>query len=562
MSTEKSSFMPVAPLSIVRMLWKSKLIILGCWLAISLAAYVVIRRLPAIYKAEALILVDSQKIPEKYVSSTVNTDVQDRITSISQQILSSNQLMKIIDDFGLYRKQRQTHYPEEILDMMRRDISIGYERIWTGGRPGAFRIGYQGPDQMVVAQVANRIANLYIEENQKTREVQAEGTSEFIESQLRAAKKKLDELEAALSAFKIQHNGELPQQEASLNGVLSRLQVQLEANRDAINRAQDSKLTLQNALNLTEDMLAEQQRALNTSAREATRSLPAPIVPVSPGTRTPTRLETLQSQLAALRMRYSDDHPDVKRLTAEIAQWRNLEEPQRPEPKPAAPSGSRAPARPPVTERASQSPEIRQAQERISSLRSQLALVEQELETRKTEQRRILNDIDTYQGRIGRLPIREQEMAQVTRDYEISKANYRSLLERKIAAQMATEMELRQKSERFTLADPARVPAKPIKPNRPMLAMMGSAMGLALGLVLGVGKELRQGVLLGEWELPPGVTVLGRLPHIRIPAEGWLEVKPVNKPRRRRRRLAVFSSALVSLLLILAAGFYFVSHRF
>src|SRR5436305_618976 len=131
---------------------------------------------------------------------------------------------------------------EEILEMMRKDISIKLERGWVGNRPGAFRIGYQGSDPATVAQVANRITNLFIEENLKTREVQAEGTSEFIDTQLQESKKRLDELEKAVSDFKVRYNGELPQQENSLSSTLARLQVELEANRDSLNRTQQNKV--------------------------------------------------------------------------------------------------------------------------------------------------------------------------------------------------------------------------------------------------------------------------------------------------------------------------------
>src|ERR1035441_3888531 len=192
MATAKPSIGPVqlAPLSIERMLWKRKLLILICWVTVSLTVGIAVYKLPTLYSAEALILVDAQKIPEKFVTSTVSTDVQDRLATISQQILSSTRLKKMIDEFDLYREDKKSLVQEEILEMMRKDISIKLERGWIGNRPGAFRIWYQGPDPAIVAQVANRIANLFIEENLKTREVQAEGTSEFIETQLQESDRK------------------------------------------------------------------------------------------------------------------------------------------------------------------------------------------------------------------------------------------------------------------------------------------------------------------------------------------------------------------------------------
>ena len=138
------------------------------------------------------------------------------------------------------------------------------------------------------------------------------------------------------------------------------------------------------------------------------------------------------------------------------------------------------------------------------------------MEDRKTDQQRILKDINTYQARVEHLPVREQELAQITRDYEISKENYRSLLDKKIAAGMALDMERRQKSERFTVIDPARVPEKPVRPKRTMLYGAGMAVSLILAMIVGFGAELRQNVVLGEWELPSDIPVLARLPHIQI----------------------------------------------
>ncbi|MBZ5581446.1 MAG: hypothetical protein LAQ30_04430 [Acidobacteriia bacterium] len=144
--------------------------------------------------------------------------------------------------------------------------------------------------------------------------------------------------------------------------------------------------------------------------------------------------------------------------------------------------------------------------------------------------------------------MREQEMAQITRDYEMSKENYKSLLDKQTAAAMSLDMERRQQSERFTILDRARIPEKPLKPKRPMLFAMGSAASLALGLLLGFTLELRRNVFLGEWELPEGTTVLARLPYIEVVAKSsgtapW----PRGKGIRHRKELAAASSVLICL---------------
>jgi uncharacterized protein involved in exopolysaccharide biosynthesis len=372
---------------------------------------------------------------------------------------------------------------------------------------------------------------MYVEENLKARESQAEGTSQFIDTQLKEAKEKLDELEAAVSQYKLRHNGELPQQEDSLNGLLTRLGVALEASRDAVNRAEQQKLLLQNSLSAAQDTEANLLR----QAEAAKPQYAASAIPV-PSNAAPTprsRVAELESQLAELRTRYSEEHPEFKRVSALLDQVRREEEkektamhpnralvsrqnPALPETNGAAGPGSAVQSAGPIPEPAG----FNQARERIASLKSQLALQDQEIENGKREQQRLMGEIGTYQGRVNALPIREQEMAALTRDYEISKANYRSLQDKKIGADMSADMERREKAERFMIVDPARIPTSPFSPRRVLLNMIGSAFGLLLGLALGLGKELKAGFLLGEWELPAGIPIFGRLPQIEITSTG------------------------------------------
>ena len=167
-------------LSILRTIWKRKVRIAMAWVLFTLVGVAVVRMLPAVYLSEAVVLIDSQKIPEKFVSATVASDLEDRIAAIRQMLLSGGELKKIIDDFGLYRDERKTHFEEEILEMMRKDISITLESgrqpaAPATNAPAAFRIGYQGPDPAIVMRVANRLTDLYVEQNLKTRESAGRG---------------------------------------------------------------------------------------------------------------------------------------------------------------------------------------------------------------------------------------------------------------------------------------------------------------------------------------------------------------------------------------------------
>jgi len=521
---ETSSHPALSLLSILRTIWKRKAGIVVSWALFAVCAVAIVRALPSVYMAETVVLIDSQKIPEKFVSATVVNDLEERIASIRQMLLSGGELKKVIEEFGLYRKQRTTHFEEEILEMMRKDITITLDSPMpasTTKRPGAFRIGYQGSDPALVMQVANRLTDLYVQENLRTREGQAAGTSEFLDSQLGEAKKRLDEMEAAVSSYKLEHNGELPQQEAALSGTLTRLQTELEANRDAINRAQQTKVILESSVNAMESTIAAQTRAWEQALRlEDAAELPR--LPGQPAAAQPARTsEALETELAQLRARYTESHPDVVQLRAQVENVKRTERQRQAANAAAAanatPSGSAIPNR--TADMRPEPAEFSRTREQALGLRAQIKGADTELETRKAEQERILRDINLYQRRMERLPVREQEMAKITRDYEMSKENYKSLLDKRMAAEMSLDMERRQQSERFVVLDRARLPEKPVKPKRPVLYAAGSAVSLLLALLLGFGAEFRKNVFLGEWELPAGTPVLARLPFIEVPID-------------------------------------------
>src|SRR5579875_2066398 len=222
------------PLSLLRAVWKRKgalalLLFGGC--AITAA---IVYEWPPTYKSEAVILVESQRIPQTFVTATVNEDLKETLSTLSEQILAYSRLLDIVKKFDLYHKERQTRPEEEIIEMMRGDIDIQLEKGWSQDHPGAFKISYQGKIPSTVAMVTNELANLFIEENLRSREVQAVGTSQFLDNQLADAKKRLEEQEAMLSKYKLAHNGELPEQENSLNATLNRLQVELQGIQDAL----------------------------------------------------------------------------------------------------------------------------------------------------------------------------------------------------------------------------------------------------------------------------------------------------------------------------------------
>lgn len=439
---------------------------------------------------------------------------------------------------------------EEVIGKFRGDLDIQIERSWVGSSLGAFRISYIGREPTTLAAVVNHLANLYVQENIRSRESQAEGTSQFIDNQLLESKRRLDELETSVSRYKVQHNGELPQQENSLSGTLNRLQVQLQGIQDALNRGQQNLVTTQNMLHL-----AETEEALSAAPAKGDAA-------VSSGSagggsvddRTVRRSAEIRVQLEAMRARYSEEYPDVQQLKQQLA--RALEE----ERVAAREQAKRLAARVALTGGANPamadlppqaSPEQLRARQRTIELKAQLQLTRQEIATKTAERQEVLAAIADYQKRIESLPIREQEMSSLTRDYEMTKANYRSLLDKKMSAEMATDMERHQKAERFTIVNPAKAPARPFKPKRQLLAMAGGVISLLLALSLVIAKGFHENLILGEWELGEHAPIIGRVPRITYPKNGR---KHVMANRARYVQEGIQSSFTVLTVVSLAAS--------
>lgn len=510
-----------SPRSIIWALWKHKLAIIGLWLLGSAAIGTYVFSMRPVYSADAMILVESQKIPENFVASTVQTVLEARMDMLKQQVLSKDRLWSLIEQLNLYPELRHKLTREEVIGTMRRDVSITLERGWSANRPGAFRINYQAYSPRVAAEVTNQIGRFFINENLRQREAEAADTSEFLDNQLAESKAKLQEQEAKLRDFKVQYNGELPEQEGALLAQMSQSKAELLGLLDAIGRAQQNKLILETSLAAAQASLRERQ-ALNRqkASRQSLATLDStPAAPAVPPP--PTRMERLRSELADLRLRYEDQHPEVQQKMAEIAELEKEEAgTARHAPQPSASGGAKAaavrtipnpPAADPMADEAA-SAEV----SRIDLLKSQLNLAAREVETLEARRQRIIEEVADVQSHVQKLPIREQQLASITRDYETSKTNYHSLLDKKLAADMAENMERWQKAERFVMLDEARVPEKPVRPRRMLLTAAGTLFSLIFAAAFMFLIELKRDVLLGEWELPAGTIVFGRVPRMKI----------------------------------------------
>ncbi len=430
---------------------------------VSAATAVVARWLPDQYRSETLIMVVPQRVPETYVRSTVTTRIEDRLQSISQQILSRSRLERIIQDFGLYEEQLETGIMEDVVEAMRQDITV---QVVKGD---AFRVSYVGQDPRTVMRVTDRLASLFIEENLRDREVLAEGTNQFMESQLEDARQRLIEQEKKLEEYRRRYAGQLPNQLESNLQVLQNTQLQIQSLVESLNRDGDRRLLLQRQIADFEQTAAE----------------PEPLASVAPGDTSASGTATQQLavarvNLAELEQRLRPEHPDVLRMKRLI---RDLE------PRTAIEAREAATLTP--TPGAPRSAALLARQKRLADLNIELEQLERQIASKQAEEQRLRDVVTSYTVRAEAVPTRESEMAELTRDYATLQTMYATLLTKKEDSKISANLERRQIGEQFKLLDPARMAERPFSPDRRLINAVGMAAGFGLGAALIVLLELK-----------------------------------------------------------------------
>jgi len=483
---------PYTPDAILRIGRRRKWQIVVPAIVVGVAASWWIHRLPDRYRADTLLLVVPQRVPEAFVRSTVATRGDDRLQSITLQILSRTLLEQIIRDFDLYAEERKTAAMQDIVDSMRtRDIEI------QSMRGDAFRLSFVASSPQVAMQVATRLASLFIGQTSLDRETIANGTDRFLETQLDEARRKLVDTEGKLEEYRRRHNGELPAQlDTNVQGQHN-TEMQLQALTDALNRDRDRQLVLERSLkdaNLT--------AALEASSPTRGRAVPADPSKLSAAeqlARAEAALKDMQSTLTA-------QHPDIVSAKQTVAQLQRRAEAEKASQGELSEAGSAERLRP----------------NRLEDLRTELSEVERQIAQKIADSERLRAVLLNYERRIEHEPAREAELAVLTRDYDTLQQTYRALLAKKQESEIAANLERQRVGAPFKVLDPPRLPERPFAPHRVRLYLIGTLAGLGVGLVFAVCLEWFSRGLRTEDEVRValGLPVLTAIPRVRVRRPG------------------------------------------
>jgi len=470
--------------------------------------------LPAKYQSETVILVEQPKVLTQYVPPNVAIDLQQRLQSLTQQILSRTRLTRIIDTFGLYGKKPGQPVSDDLLQRMRNDITIDLIKAsGHGDELSAFKVSYSAPKAALARDVVGQITTLFIDANVRNQQQMSEETTAFLDNQLNEARRDLENQERLLGEFRSRYLGELPEQLTSNVQILSGLQNRLQSATSGLHQAEQQKLYLVSMIG---------QSKADQPVTDEDSPAPDPVA---------KQIAKMRADLADLTARYTPEHPDVIRLRDQIAKAEALQ-------RRAGPASGNESSTASISDRRRTDP----AHASLAQLESQLKANELEIANRKQEVQELEKEIEQYQGRLNLTPIREQQLADVSRNHDQSRANYESLLAKRLQSGMATDLAKRQEGEQFSILDPPSLPQKPYSPNPLQLSLAGLAIGLAGGLVFVLVKETLQPHLYTEAEIPQhvAVPVIATIP----PLLTWSE----QNKQMRQRNLGLVGIIVLSMI--------------
>ncbi len=508
------------PEDFLRVFLARKWLFIVPFVTVALTTALIVYFLPDRYRSRAVVQVVPPRIPSDLIKSNPRASLDVRLGNMVPKILTRTRLESLISEFNLYPEQRRTELMEDVIERMNRDINVNVVR------GNAFQVSYEAEDRVTALRVTARLAQVFIDESFRDREIYMQGTSQFIDSQLEETRQRLVDHEKKLEEYRRLHAGELPSQQTSNLTAATNAQMQLQSVNDTLGRDRDRLQALEREQN---ELMSQEPAA-------------APLaVDVDAGTGTAAQqLEAARRQLRQMELRLKPEHPDIvraKRIIADLEQKAEAEALQTP----VSTAGGRVTS----TERARQQ-RLSDIKEGIEALRSQIARRERDAEG-------IRDRLGTYQSRAEAAPTRETELIGLNRDYDALRQLYGDLLKKSQQSEMAAALESRQIGEQFRLLEAARAPERPVSPNRPQLNLLGLFGGIALGLGFVALAEYRDTTFKSDDDIMISLAlpVLAMIPNM---------VTRTERRHRRRRRVMMSVTAVLVALAVAATAVWFVWH--
>lgn len=519
---------------------------------------------PATYKSSAIILIEQQEIPQDLVRSTVTSYADQRIQVISQRVMSSANLKKIIKKYGLYQDEIKKEPISVVVEDMREDIHLDMVSADVvdpvSGRPTqatiAFTLSFEHESPQKAQQVANELVNLYLDENLKRRSEVATQATSFLAMEAEKLAEQIAELEKELADFKERNSTSLPELQQLNMNLMDRTDQQIMDTDRQITSLNERILYLEAELaqidpNMSvysatgERIYGSQDRLKSLQAeyvglkaryssnhpdvvkmKKEIEALEKEVGGIDK-TEIVAQLKDKRGELAALTKRYSPQHPDVKKLKQIVT---NLEKELK------KPSSKR------VVKNKPDNPAYIQ-------LLAQLNAAKSDLRAMRAAKDKLMDKLDSFQEGLLKAPQVEREYQDLTRNYENAILKYREVKAKQMEADMAQAMEQGRKAERFSLIEPPLLPDEPDKPNRKVIVLLGFILSIGAALAYALLKESMNPSIYGSKGM---LAATGAYPLVVIP---YIEnEEDLEEAKKMKLKISV---AVIATIIIVIALFHF-----
>ena len=521
--------------------------ILGPLFAALVVSVVVAFLWPDTYVSTAIIRVVPSQVPEIFVPSNITSDMQGRVNSMEQTILSRATLTNLITTQGLYLKERTRKPMDDVIeDMKAKDIRISNIQLLGTAQAKqnypAFSISFSYSNRFIANKVANDLVARFLEENQKQVTAASGATNGYITDMHTEAKQKLNEIEGRLSAFRSRNLGKLPEEQATNFAHLNAAQSQMFNISTEMARNNQEKLLLENQLRTYKDEFATMKDPVTQSTvlQQNNEKL----------AEKDHEIQQLEQYLTNLREHYKDTYPDVQTAVTRLATAKKQREAIVKEDASKKPEVAAVPQASPVFVR-----ESRDLEAAIKQVAAQIETKDMQSEELRKQAGQVQDSIRSLQARLESTPVGMKEYEELIRDRELARQEYEKLDKELSSSEGAIKLVNRQQGERLEQLDPPSLPQTPTEPKRPIIVAIGTAIGLAIGLCLAGAREVKDTSLknLKDVRAYTQLPVLGSVP--------LLENDVVVRRRKRLSWLAWSTACLVGVVVMSSSVVYYYSTK-
>ena len=481
--------------------------LIGAFVVVLLSAIVVALTIPPTYRASGTIMVESQQVPDNIVPTAIQSQLDERINIIKQRVLTRDSLLHIANKHDLFKDSATFLTSTDLIERMR--DRVGVELITSSGEPNnrrsvptiAFTLSFDDKSPVIAHQVTSDLVALFLDWNVKLRTEGATETTTFLAQEVERLKLEVERREVLIAEYKRQNSNALPEQ------LTLRMTMMARAESDLREVERDYRSTSEALRSLQVELSAAKYGMGN----DPSQALP--------------ELKAVLTRMSAI---YSESHPDIKALKRKIEVQEKIAE----------------------TLEAEDSPEqaptlaVYKTQSKIDAANARLVSLAQ-------QQKMLQGKIAENERAMLLTPKVEQGLGILIRDRDSAQRKYEEILNKKMSAQIAENLESESKSERFILLEPPILPEKAFKPDRVKIIVMGLFLALASagGMLMAMVTFDRQ--IRGADAL---THVLGYRPLAVIP---YLVIEEEEMRRKRMLKSAIITSVLVVILIALALHFFY-----